>query len=274
MNAQAYIESGAIEACVMGLADAADLAELQEMERQYPEVTAARLAIEASLEQHAPRVPLPQPAATRSKVLAALAAEAEAMTPSAAPAAKPAPVVAMPPADLKVAPKPIRWFRTALAASVLLLMGSILLNFYFYSEMASANKATNALVLQQAALLKKQDTIQASLAILTNPAMRPVTLAPVAGGTQPVATVYWNQQSKEVYIQASKLQAPAAGKQYQLWAQVDGKMVDAGLISWNADGLLVKTGTMPRAEAFAISLENEGGSPTPTLTAVVALGKV
>ncbi|MCU0335337.1 MAG: hypothetical protein MUF62_09865, partial [Chitinophagaceae bacterium] len=118
---------------------------------QYPEVTAARLAIEASLEQHAPRVPLPQPAATRNKVLAALAAEAEAeaMTPLATAAAKPAPVVAMPPADLKVAPKPIRWFRTALAASVLLLMGSVLLNFYFYSEMASANKASNALVLQR-----------------------------------------------------------------------------------------------------------------------------
>jgi anti-sigma-K factor RskA len=157
---------------------------------------------------------------------------------------------------------------------VLLLMGSILLNFYFYSEMVSANKATKALVLQQAALLKKQDTMQASLALLTDPAMRPVALAPVAGGTQPVATVYWNQQSKEVYIQASRLPAPAAGKQYQLWAQVDGKMVDAGLINWNADGLLLRTATVPQAEAFAISLENEGGSPTPTLTAVVAMGKV
>jgi anti-sigma-K factor RskA len=259
----------------MGLADAADLAELQEMERLYPEVTAARLAIEASLEQHAPRVPLPQPAATRSKVLAALAAEAEAMAASASSApTKKAPRAAMPPPNLQAAPKPIRWFRTALAASVLLLMGSILLNFYFYSEMVSANKATKALVLQQAALLKKQDTMQASLALLTDPAMRPVALAPVAGGTQPVATVYWNQQSKEVYIQASRLPAPAAGKQYQLWAQVDGKMVDAGLINWNADGLLLRTATVPQAEAFAISLENEGGSPTPTLTAVVAMGKV
>ena len=68
------------------------------------------------------------------------------------------------------------------------------------------------------------------------------------------------------------MQQVPSGKQYQLWAIVDGKPVDAGLIT-DCIGLC-KMKRIDRAQAFAITLEKAGGSPTPTLTEMYVFGKI
>ena len=67
---------------------------------------------------------------------------------------------------------------------------------------------------------------------------------------------------------------PQAGQQYQLWAIVDGKPVDAGMVEIDPGKALHRMKNIPKAEAFAITLEKAGGSPTPTLTAMFVMGKV
>ena len=61
------------------------------------------------------------------------------------------------------------------------------------------------------------------------------------------------------------------GKQYQFWADVDGRMVDAGMLTGDTAGIH-RMKDMADATAFGVTLENEGGSPTPTLTALYLLG--
>jgi len=68
------------------------------------------------------------------------------------------------------------------------------------------------------------------------------------------------------------LPQPAAGKQYQLWAIVDGVPVDAGLLETNAPVAFVKMKNIPKAQAFAITLENTGGNKTPTMP-IYVVGK-
>jgi len=61
------------------------------------------------------------------------------------------------------------------------------------------------------------------------------------------------------------------GMQYQLWGMVDGKPVDGGLIT-SKDGKtysIQKMKTFGRAQAFAITLETEGGHPQPKGTMYV-----
>jgi anti-sigma-K factor RskA len=70
----------------------------------------------------------------------------------------------------------------------------------------------------------------------------------------------------EVYIDPSNLPEAPAGKQYQLWAIVDGKPVDGGMIiTTKKDNKyrIQKMKTFGKAEAFAVTLETEGGNPTP-----------
>jgi len=270
MNALEYINSGAIETCLLGLADEQDIEMLEQMEKQFPEVKAARIKAEDQLEQNAPQLVFATPEKTKQKVLERLQEEMLLVLQQ-----EEAEEHAATSPDFKAAPKPIRWFRTALAASFLLLMGSVLLNFYYFSQYKKANTRYSEIQTQQAALLNKKDAMEATLAMVKDPAMKHVALATVGqNSATTIATVYWDKNSKDVYLMANNLAAPATGKQYQLWAQVDGKMVDAGMLSWNDDGILVKMHNVPRAEAFAISLEKEGGSTNPTLSEVVALGKV
>jgi anti-sigma-K factor RskA len=89
-----------------------------------------------------------------------------------------------------------------------------------------------------------------------------------------LATVYWNTESKEVYLLLNRLPAPVSNKQYQLWAIVNGHPVDAGIIEMESGVFFVKLKTIPKAEAFAITLEKKGGSSTPTMEAMYVMGKV
>ncbi len=67
---------------------------------------------------------------------------------------------------------------------------------------------------------------------------------------------------------------PVQDKQYQLWAIVDGHPVDAGIFDMDKDLSFVKLKTIPKAEAFAITLEKKGGSITPNMDAMYVMGKV
>ena len=79
------------------------------------------------------------------------------------------------------------------------------------------------------------------------------------------ANIYWDSTSKDVYLLVNNMPKPASDKQYQLWAIIDGKPVDLGVIDekvWDKK-LLVQMKNVQNAQAFAITLEPEGGSPAP-----------
>jgi anti-sigma-K factor RskA len=262
MNPSEYIASGAIEAYVMGLADAGDQQLHEQMEASYPEVKAAREAMEMELEKNALQMPAAGDA-LQQQIKQQLQAE-KLLTETTA-----AKTVQLPPA-----PKPIRWFRTALAASVLLLMGSILLNFVYWSRFTDYKKRYTALLADQQTLMARTKAMEANMKMLAGPDMKPILLqgTPDHAGMQ--ATVYWAQKTKEVYLVVNNLPTPPKGKQYQLWAQVGNEMVDAGLLEWNGETAVARMKNTPTATAFAISLENEGGSLSPTLSSVMVIGKV
>jgi anti-sigma-K factor RskA len=112
--------------------------------------------------------------------------------------------------------------------------------------------------------------------MMKDPSMAIVKMSAVA--TSPahtsMATVYWNTESKDVYLLVNKLPKPVSDKQYQLWAIVDGKPVDAGTFEMPEGVSFVKLKTIPKADAFAITLEKKGGSATPDMEAMYVMGKV
>ncbi len=65
------------------------------------------------------------------------------------------------------------------------------------------------------------------------------------------------------------------GKQYQLWCIIDGKLVDMGVIDKEFENKVL-TIKAPKGSvvAFAITLEKQGGSKTPTLEEMYVIGNV
>lgn len=178
---------------------------------------------------------------------------------------------------IKFAPKK---FNYSMAASLALFGISVLANLVIYSQYQMAKEQVLALSeknLQMANNLKinmvKLATINNKLAIISNEQTLKISLKGVAKSPTSLVMIYWNLQTKEVYMEVKYLPKALYGLQYQLCAIVDGKPVDAGVIAKNkTDSVLLKMNNFETAQAFAITLEKEGGSPAPTLTEMYVMG--
>jgi anti-sigma-K factor RskA len=263
-----------VESYVLGLADEAERVEFEQMCTRHAEVRAARDAFEVSLEQHALAAAVAPPSSFRETILHQLAAQ---KVPESAP------VVQMRPVKRSGIPPAMRYIA---AAAIILLVTSAGLNVYYFNKYRDYSQRYDQLLAQQTELAKNNSAMQTSMSNyeqtisgLTNPYMSKITMegkgVPGNGSPAPesMATVLWDTRSKDVYLMVNNLPMPQAGKQYQLWAIVDNKPVDAGMLDMSHGHMMVKMKNIPRAQLFAITLEQQGGSPTPKGPMYVA-GKV
>lgn len=103
--------------------------------------------------------------------------------------------------------------------------------------------------------------------------MQVITLKGVEKHPEAKATVFWNQNTKEVYLNADSLPKAPKGMQYQLWAIADGKPVNAGMYNEEKDSKIALS-KIAKAQAFAITLEKENGSDVPTMENMFVMGGV
>lgn len=267
MDIKAYIESGIIESYVLGMADDQERAELEQLSRQHPEIRAAIDAFEVSLEQSALAAPMRPAAHVKANILNELAGEF-ATTESVSEAK----VVSMPSVNTG-------WLRYVAAASVILLVVSAATNVYFYNQFRTASSQYQALLTEKTSLMAQNDALQAKgldlyqgMQIMSDPAYTKVSMPGVKAEENKFATVFWDKKNNEVYLLANRLPQTSTDTQYQLWAIVDGKPVDAGMIE-SCNGLC-KMKNIKNASAFAITLEKRGGSPTPNLDQLQVFGGI
>lgn len=267
MDIQAYIQSGVIESYVLGIANDTEVAELQRLRLEHPAIDTAIAQAEEWLRNTAPQYAVPVADNTKQQLMATLQQEFSAPAPT---------VIATPISPARTVSMSARYIA---AASLILFIASAAVNFYLYKKYTKANSDYLALQNDQTRLLADNRIYQTRLTDLHNnmqlmaaPGMVKVSMPGIAGKEHNLATVYWDTHSKNVYLIASNLPPAPAGKQYQLWALVDGKPVDAGMLQ-NCDGLC-QLKPVQQAQAFAITLENAGGSPVPDLTQLYVMGKV
>ena len=156
------------------------------------------------------------------------------------------------------------YFKWAVAASVILLIGSLIFNYTFYNKYQNTSKDLQS---AQQELQKQQQLAEAmnkDMDVMTDKNAMPVVLSGTEKSPDALAKIFWMKNTGDVYVDPRNLPQTPAGMQYQLWAIVDGKPVDAGMIS-TEKGIyhIQKMKSFGKAQAFAITLETAGGNPTP-----------
>jgi anti-sigma-K factor RskA len=272
MNIKEYIQSGIIESYVLGLADAEESAELEQLRMQHPEIEQAIRAFEQELERSATQNAVPVNADIKANLFDQLGLK---------------PDVAVDNTKLTDDPKVIQlesggktpFIKYLAAASVILFVISAVFNIYTYNKYKNLEAENRQAALQRDQLYANNNTIQTRLneldknmQLITGPDMIKVALSGVAGKESSQAVVYWNKNNKDVYLIAKALPQAPKGKQYQLWALMDGKPIDAGVLG--DCNTVCKLKNIQNAQAFAITLENEGGSPAPNLEQLYVMGKI
>lgn len=167
------------------------------------------------------------------------------------------------------------FYKSVAAAVIILLIGSAILNYSYFNKY---HKAQNALDVAQQQLQEKEISNEAmshDLGVVTNKYTLPVVLRGTPHSPDAVAKIFWLKNTGQVYIDPSNLPKAPEGKQYQLWGIVDGKPVSGGMIQ-TSKGIysIQKMKSFGQVDAFAITLEKTGGSPTPTMDQMVVIAKM
>jgi anti-sigma-K factor RskA len=264
MNIQEYIQSGIIELYVMNVLTEAEQAEVEVLARQYPDIQLEIEEVQSVLQMYAQAHSVTPPPELKDPILDKIQstinkAESTEITENT---------------DLNNI-KNTPTLSLAILTPWLLAAALTASTFYFYNKYETANKAQKEC--EEIQKLNEQKNkkaiadVQQQLDILKSPDTKEISLKGLPISPSSIVTIFWNADKKATYIAIRNLPKPPSDKQYQLWAIVDKKPVSAGVLNYDLAGLQAMKG-FETAEAFAITLEPEGGSDAPTLDKMYVLG--
>jgi Anti-sigma-K factor rskA len=271
------ISSGLLELYVLGKTNDQETAQVLSWKAQYPEVSTELLAIEDSLEFYDMAKAISPSLETKKNLFAAIkntSTNSFSNTTSATALSSVENVVQMSTTPVRKINNNLKY---AVAASVAMLIGSAIFNMVTFTKY---NKANSDLAIAQQTIANQNNDIAAlqnNLEVPLNNNSQQVVLKGTAASPNSTAKIFWVRNTGDVYVEASGMPEIPAGMQYQLWAIIDGKPVDAGMIGFNKKGQkynIQKMKSFGKAQAFAITLEKAGGSPTPTMEKLYVMKEV
>ncbi len=255
MQKEDIISSGILEAYVIGISSPEEIDQVDKLRTQYPELNTEISRIEEAMESYAivnGIVPAP---GIKNKIFSSLnLSETEQIK-------YPAKIVSFSPLN-----------RIAAAAAILLLLVS---NVFYYNKYKNADLKYREGQEQLASMNMHLTEMNRDMNIVQSKYSKPVALDGLEAAPDAAAKIFWMKNTGEVYVDPGNMPMAPADKQYQLWAIVDGKPVDAGVFEMGNDSsFLQKMKTVNGAQAFAVTLEKKGGSLSPTMTAMYLMGNV
>ncbi len=115
--------------------------------------------------------------------------------------------------------------------------------------------------------------IQRVYAIINHPKTKVLLLTGSAIEPDAMATVYWSEHFGTALCNPSGLPKLSDDQQYQVWADVEGKMVNVGLLKPGVSDLQ-SINFLPDAASLNITIERLGGNKYPTVSLLTASGKM
>lgn len=175
-------------------------------------------------------------------------------------------------------------YRFLMAAVWVFLALNIIGNIYFFTklrsteeQMANVTNENTKIKTEYEKIKNDMDKKSVDIKMVMNRQNKIVDMKGMEIAPHSFATVYWNPNTKQVMLNVDNLPMPPTDKQYQLWALKDGKPIDAGVFDMKpgAGGdMHMMPVNIADADAFAVTLEKKGGSPTPDLTQLYVMGKI
>ena len=246
-NIQEYLDSGVIEMYVLDQLNDAERAEVEKLATQYPEIREEIAEVEEAMGTYHTLEGLTPPAHILSNIMAATA-----------PSTVEEPIVtALPKRTLSII-----WPMAAAVVGLALAAWMYMGKQSAQQEIAALKKTTENLRANEQVISSRLQVTEQELNELKGSCCAERLV--VKAGDQPIASVYWNKNTRLAHLKLENLDDPK-DKQYQLWAFVGGKPVSIGVVDWEAlQKGLVSFEFKNKPEAFAISLEPFGGSLAPT----------
>ncbi len=253
MDINSYISSGIIEMYVMGLCSPEEKAGMELLRQQYPELNKAVLQFETEFENNILNDATQPDFKTDEKILQTLQSLQT-------------PVIEITGNQHTI--KKMSWLKPAAAAAILLFASSSIFNYILYKKTK-----------EQELALKEKETYSplpvTDYNILKSPLITPVAMYGVGLHSICRCTIFWDKKTGKAYIMIHHLPQSSSQNDYQLWAMVNDKPINIGIIKDEIRGRFIEMPNVPAgATAFIVTLEKAGGVTTPTIEETYLSGKI
>ncbi|WP_430909461.1 anti-sigma factor [Maribacter sp. 2-571] len=241
-----FLDSDLLEKYLIGLTTDQENLQVERYIALYPEVRDAYNELQDNLEAYAKMYAIPAPEGLKEQILNGLKTD-------------------------KVSSR--RFLRYAVAASVAMLLFAGA-SYFFWSEnqmLQQENAIVNSKIESlEADMREGLEDVRNQFIVLNNPQTKKLNIKGNTKAKELKAVAYVNPVKKLSYINVSKLPNLPENQCFQMWAEVDGKMINLGIIqeATEKDKLLA----LPYADKAMgyITIEPEGGNEKPTVSNIVA----
>lgn len=262
MNIQDYISTGILEAYVLGELSATEREGVEKNLRQYPALRDELSKIELTMEGFLMRAALKPREEVKKNLFEKI---------NNKPVVKVVPMVQ----------ESFSGWRYATAASVAIALLSSYLAYNYWSKWKTTESNLTDLIAQNQRIAQdynnvnlRLDRMENDLKITSNPEFTRVLMKGTPNATESLASVYWNAQTKEIYLSIQHMKELSKENQYQLWAIIDGKPVDCGVFDYGVAGLIKMKTAFASPVTFAVTIEPRGGKPSPSLETMQVAGNL
>lgn len=161
----------------------------------------------------------------------------------------------------------------SIAAGFALIFG--LSTFWLYVKWQDAESNLSTLQSQTSRLQSQVDNLTSEFRLtsnrfesINNPDVIPLVLYGNQKASNGKAVAYINHKSQLVLVNPKGLPELPKDKTYQMWSDVNGEMIDMGVVPTDKD--LVTLKYIENAESLNLTIEPVGGSEHPTVEELVS----
>lgn len=238
------MESDLLENYLMGSTSDEETLQAEKYIAMYPEVRKAYDGLQENLESYAKSHAMQVPEGLKNKILVQIRKENKGGS---------------------------RFMRFAIAASFAILVSAGA--SYFFWEQNKNLQEENALVNNkiddlQEEMREQLEDVRNQFIVLQNPETKKYQVSGNKKAQELKAVAYVNPVKKLSYLNVSNLPNLPENQCYQMWAEVNGEMLNLGIIK-EADQRLLALPYSDNAVGY-ITIEPEGGNDSPTVENIVA----
>ncbi|WP_396637140.1 anti-sigma factor domain-containing protein [Maribacter sp. R77961] len=241
-----FLASDLLEKYLLGNTTDMEALRVEQYIAMYPEVRKTYNELQDNLETFAKLHAIKSPAGLKEKIVARIRSERSGRK---------------------------KFFRYAIAASFAAVMFASA-SYFFYNQNQNLQEensvVSNKIKLLEADMKQQLEDVRNQFIVLNNPQTKKYTVNGNRKAKELKAVAYINPVKKLSYINVSKLPNLPENQCYQMWAEVNGEMLNLGIIeeATNSQNLMA----LPYAENAVsyITIEPEGGNLNPTVDNIVA----
>ncbi len=270
MNIEDYIASGILEQYCLGLTSEEESREVEHMASKHPEVRELLHELCEGIEAYAMAQSIPPPQRLKSKVMHGVDDVARQTI-----------------SGRRIEPsqpsRSIPLFFTAAASVALLILAGMAFMFYQNQEMARKELAAISQQVRKLqddyqALNSSHQELQHEYALIKDVGTHHIQMVGSHHAPKAQCVVYWNPEHKDGYLNIVDLPKPPHGHQYQIWADVEGRHYNMGMVNaeiTTADSsFLHPLPYIENSQGFVITLEKQGGSQHPSVDKLFVKGEL